>query len=97
MNPGPFGPDLSLVVDLDLTADGGAIAWMSHEAVEALGWTLNGCGIEEGDDEDSLCYCVFGLPRDDAATDADNDAQADYDLREAVREIIAAGLRWQEV
>lgn len=97
MNPGPFGPDLSLVVDLDLTADSGAIAWMSHEAADALGWTLNGSSIEAGDDEDSLCCCVFGLPWDDDESDAANDAQADYDEAVAKLEIIAAGLRWQEV
>ena len=96
MNPGPFGPDFSFVVDLDLTADSGAIAWMSHEAADALGWTLNGSSIEAGED-DGLCYCVFGLPWDDDESDAANDAQADYDKAVAKHEITAAGLRWQEV
>jgi len=93
---GPFGPDLSLVVDLDLTADSGATAWLSHEAADALGWTLNGSSIEAGED-DGLCYCVFGLPWDDDESDTANDAQADYDEAVAKHEIIAAGLRWQEV
>lgn len=87
-----IGTDLT--VYLDLTADSGAVATMSEEAADALGWSLNGATIEN---DDGYCYVIFGSPWDDSETDAANDAQADHDRDEAIREIEAAGLDWEEV
>lgn len=83
------------MIYLDFTSDLCAVfLTCGPEDADVLGGSVAGERLE--DDYDGA-YALIGDPWGDDASDADNDANADYWRKTVIREIEAAGLAWQEI